>query len=124
MPPSAMRVSMSKPTHQPHGYAWFTLAIVAMPVAKRTTVVTTVARTTTQRTSATGRHQPGGLMSGMLFLVVLVVSPEPESPADDHGDDRHGHPHGREDLRREVEELRRQNRRRLLGQVGRIAELL
>src|SRR5262249_51060590 len=101
MPPSAMRVSMSKPTHQPHGYAWFTFAIVAMPVAKRTIVVTTAATTTAQRTSETGRHQPGGSMRGMLVLVVVVVRPESEAAADDHRDDCHGDPHGREDLRRE-----------------------
>src|SRR5262245_55364633 len=96
-PPSAMRVSMSKPTHQPHGYAWLTLAMVAMPVAKRTIVVTTAATTRAQRISATGRHQRGRSVAGMLGVLVLVVRPEPEAPADDHRDDGHGHPHGRED---------------------------
>src|SRR5262245_44276106 len=109
-PPSAMRVSMSKPTHQPQGYAWLMLAIVAMPVAKRTTVAMTAATTTVQRSHETGRHQRGSSMGGMLILRVIVVNPEAEAPSDDHRNDRHGHPHRGEDLGREVQQLHGQRR--------------
>src|SRR5262245_45340436 len=122
-PPSAMRVSMSKPTHQPHGYAWLMLAMLAMPVAKRTIVAITAARTRIHRIHDTGRHHRGGSVVCML-LPVLVVGPEPEAPLHDHRDHRHGDPHRREDLRREMQQLRGEHRRCLVGQVGRVAELL
>src|SRR5262245_16000472 len=91
-PPRAMRVSMSKPTHQPHGYAWLTLAIVAIPVAKRTMVATMAATTKAHRTHETGRHQAGGSAMPMLVLLVIIVGPEAEAATDDHGDDGHGDP--------------------------------
>src|SRR5262245_18624699 len=123
-PPSAMRVSMSKPTHQPHGYAWLMLAIVARPVAKRTIVATTAATTRAQRTNETGRHQAGGSAVRMLVLLVIVVSPEAEAATDDHRDDGHGYPDRGEDLGGEVQQLDGQGWWGLVGQVGRVAELL
>src|SRR5262245_8232446 len=107
-PPRAMRVSMSKPTHQPHGYAWLMLAIVAMPVAKRTTVASTAAMTSPQSTSAITRHRTAPSAAGMLFVVVVVMvvmGPEADAPVHDHRDDRHRHPDRPEDLGREVQQL-------------------
>src|SRR5262245_59574064 len=126
-PPSAMRVSMSKPTHQPQGYAWLMLAMVAMPVAKRTTVVTTAAMTRSHRIASTCHGQRGraaAARSVVAMLLVLVVGPEPEAPLHDHGDDGHRDPHRPEDLRREVQQLARDDGRRLRGQVGGVAQLL
>src|SRR5262245_10053816 len=121
-PPRAMRVSMSKPTHHPQGYAWLMLAIVAIPVAKRTIVVITAATTRPQRINRTGHGHRGLSVVCMLLVSVLVVSPESEASADDHGDDGHRHPDGREDLGREVQDLRGKCRRGLVGKIARVAE--
>src|SRR5262245_24351607 len=123
-PPRAIRVSMSKPTHQPQGYAWLMFAMVAMPVANRTIVATMAARSRPQRSSKAGRHHPGRSAVCMVLGSVLIVSPEAEAPLDDHRDDRHRHPHRPEDLGREVQHLHREDRRRFVRQVGRVAELL